>query len=105
TYQQVDITKSVLLASNPSLDFSHLKQINFVEDSNLTNPDIGSLDIKTGGLDFVPVLTGSTYVQANLTNLTGRPAIGTSVGSTTNDPDGTISLSQTDGKNFSVTYG
>ena len=98
TFQQVDISKTVLLLSNPNLDFVHIKQINFVEDSVITNPKIGFLEMNTGGLDFIPIVNGTTYDQSVLTTLPGAPLASASKNDA--DNDASLSFSQTSPRDF-----
>jgi len=59
-FQQKDIFKSDLLANNASVDFTEIVQINFVVDTALASPNVGSIEINTGGLHFEPpVLVGA----------------------------------------------
>src|SRR5205823_1949615 len=98
-FVEKDIPRSSLLANNPNVDLTHIKQINFVVDSQ--TPQTGTMVVQVAGLAYTPVVSGTAYNPALLTSLTGSPAIygvSSSAGGTAN---GTISLSQPDRNNFS----
>ncbi len=54
SFVQKDIPKSALLSNNPNIDMTHIKEINFVFDSQ--TPSTGVLEVNTGGLAFNPSL-------------------------------------------------
>ncbi|MBN1688122.1 MAG: hypothetical protein JW893_03405, partial [Candidatus Omnitrophica bacterium] len=60
TLQEIKLNLANLRAQNPTVDFSKIKQINFVIDHNMVQGrPIGYLDVETGGLNFDPTLTPS----------------------------------------------
>lgn len=80
-YQQLDITKAQLLAVNPSLDLTRIKQINFVHSRDGMG-GMGYIDVQTGGLGAVlrspegyPIVTGAAYNETTLSNLPGGPTL------------------------------
>ncbi len=101
-YQQVDIQFATLRISRPDLDFTQIKQINFVEDSTLANPKNGYLEVKTGGLAFTPTISGTAYTQSALTSLPGSPVVGSGKGDANNNS--TVTTSQTSAQDFSMAY-
>ncbi|HLD50038.1 MAG TPA: hypothetical protein VJC08_02455, partial [bacterium] len=104
TMQQVDISKSVLLVSNPSLDFTQIKQINFVQDGNF--PTVGILNVETKGLDFTPVVSGTTFDSNTLTVTPNLPLISAAGGRTNpaDAADGIGTVSQVSSSEFNFNY-
>ncbi len=77
SFVQKDIPKTALLANNPNIDLSQIKEINFIFDSQ--TPATGTMEINTGGLAFDPTLDPAagnpdiTYAPTD--SLGNRPAL------------------------------
>ncbi len=67
TFQQKDILKTTLNQSNPNVNYSQIKQINFVIDHNMVaGKNDGFFEVRAGGLYFEPTFTPGTGPVTNL---------------------------------------
>ncbi len=93
----VTITQAELQQSNPLVDFTSIKQINFVVDQNLATNHTGFYDIQAGGLAFTPTVTAQTGT-ATPTQFPDTPAI------TTFSNQSTVTVDQTSNTQFRTNY-
>jgi len=79
--------------------FGAVGMINFVSDQVGTT----AYTVETKGLNYTPVVAGSTYSQALLTTLTGSPSVSGNPGTTVSSNTAAIALNQTSATTFSAT--
>lgn len=58
----------------PGFNYAQLQSVSFVADQAVSASS-GSFTVETRGLNYVPVLNGSTYNPSSITNLPGQPSL------------------------------
>ena len=82
------------------IDALHVAQIVFVAERSRMGAH-GSVAVKLGGVDYVPVVSGKPYDGTKITRLLNRPVLASGSGSVTS---GTLLLSQSSASQFSGDY-
>ena len=106
-FNQFDITRSQLLASNPVLDLTRVKQINFVIAAGSVTQGSSFLEVKTGGLRYspalsaegYPILSGQAYNPIGITALPQHPFLSTAA-----QNGATITQDQSSSQKYFFTY-
>jgi len=81
-FQAATVTAAQITSSNAAFDLSHVLQITYVVEANVTSPASGFLEIQIAGLDFTPEVSGKPYDPSVLSKISGGPVLSAAAGTT-----------------------
>jgi len=100
----IQIPVSALRNAFPSFDLSHVKNINFILETQKVTDKVGALEVRFGKYPYTPVISGGIYNPTAITQLPNQPVLSSGNGSVSGTANGMISVTQSSSRNFSMVY-